>query len=115
MRGHPLRQVWHDLGYCAKIGLFGILNIITIVTIILSMRVTPAVKPEALPQTASNEGIYFVLMAVVLYFLPSLAAWGKRNWAPIFLFNLLLGWTLIGWIVALVWGWAMEATRPKSV
>lgn len=115
MPGRPMQQVRRDTDYGAKIGFFGFLNIITIVTIILSARDTPAVKPEALPRSAGNERMYFVLIAMVLYFLPTLAAWGKRNWGPIFLLNLLLGWTLIGWIVALVWGWSMEALRPKSV
>jgi hypothetical protein len=110
-----MRQVWRDRGYGANIRLFGFLAFVTIVTIILGARDTPAVKPEALPRSAGNGGMYFVLMAVLLYFLPSFAAWGKRNWGAIFLLNLLLGWTLIGWIIALVWGWAMEAARPKSV
>jgi hypothetical protein len=45
------------------------------------------------------------LVIALLYFLPSLEALGKRkrNAAAIVALNLLLGWTLIGWIVALVW------------
>ena len=113
MPGRPMRQVWRDTGYGAKIGFFGFLASVSFVTIILSARDTPAVKPEALPRSSGNEGLYFVLL--VLYFLPSFAAWGKRNWGAISLLNLLLGWTVIGWIVALVWGWTMETARSKSV
>jgi hypothetical protein len=115
MPGRPMRQVWRDTGYGAKFESFGFLAFVTIVTIILSARDTPAVKLGALPRSPGNGGMYFVLTAVLLYFLPSFAAWGKRNWGAISLLNLLLGWTLIGWIVALVWGWTMEAARPKSV
>lgn len=41
----------------------------------------------------------------VFYFLPSIVAFarGKRDAASIFVLNLLLGWTAIGWVVALVW------------
>lgn len=41
----------------------------------------------------------------LLYFLPSLIALvrGKRDTMAIFLLNLFLGWSVIGWIVALVW------------
>ncbi|HKT87328.1 MAG TPA: superinfection immunity protein [Candidatus Sulfotelmatobacter sp.] len=41
----------------------------------------------------------------LLYFLPSLIALirGKRDTLAIFLLNLFLGWSVIGWIVALVW------------
>ena len=31
----------------------------------------------------------------------------KRNAAAIFVFNLLLGWTLVGWVAALVWATAV--------
>lgn len=39
------------------------------------------------------------------YFLPFLIAWRRnhRNETPIGLTNLLLGWTIIGWIIALIW------------
>ena len=114
MPGRPMRQFWRDMGYGARIGLFGYLAFITIVGINLSTRDTPAVKPEALLHSPGTAGMYFALLTMMLYFLPFFAAWGKRNWGTIFLLNLLLGWTLIGWIVALVWGWAMEAARPKS-
>jgi hypothetical protein len=41
----------------------------------------------------------------VMYFLPSLVAFGrgKRDLLSIFLLNLFLGWTFVGWVVALVW------------
>lgn len=40
-----------------------------------------------------------------VYLLPSLIAFsrGHNNLVPIFLFNLVLGWTMIGWVLALVW------------
>ena len=41
----------------------------------------------------------------VMYFLPSLIALArsKRDLLSIFLLNLFLGWSVIGWIIALVW------------
>jgi len=41
----------------------------------------------------------------VMYFLPSIIALArsKRDTLAIFLLNLFLGWSGIGWIVALVW------------
>lgn len=38
-----------------------------------------------------------------LYFLPSLMARGKQHGGTIFALNLVLGWTFLGWIGALVW------------
>ena len=39
------------------------------------------------------------------YFLPSIVGIlrGKSNWLAICVLNLLLGWTLVGWVIALVW------------
>ena len=40
-----------------------------------------------------------------LYFLPSIIALArsKRDTLAIFLLNLFLGWSVIGWFVALIW------------
>jgi hypothetical protein len=47
----------------------------------------------------------FVSFGTVMYFLPSIIALArsKRDLLAIFLLNLFLGWSVIGWIVALVW------------
>jgi hypothetical protein len=51
--------------------------------------------------------LFFPLFGLtsLFYFLPSIVAFArsKRDILSIFLLNLFLGWTLIGWIVALVW------------
>ena len=41
----------------------------------------------------------------VLYFLPSIIALArsKRDAVSILVLNFLLGWTAIGWVIALVW------------
>jgi hypothetical protein len=41
----------------------------------------------------------------VMYFLPSIIAFAKskRDALAIFLLNFFLGWSVIGWVVALVW------------
>ena len=46
------------------------------------------------------------------YFLPAIAAYWRRhhNTAAILTLNLLLGWTGLGWIIALVWA----MTEPRT-
>ena len=41
----------------------------------------------------------------VLYFLPAIIAFArnKRDTTSILLLNFFLGWTAIGWVIALVW------------
>lgn len=49
--------------------------------------------------------LVFFGLAIAFYFLPSLIASsnGHRYVSGIALLNLFLGWTLIGWVIALVW------------
>ena len=47
-----------------------------------------------------------------LYFLPSIIGRNKRNIGAIVILNLLLGWTVIGWLVALVWAVTVDFPAP---
>jgi len=61
----------------------------------------------------TNDGAIALLWFVaIFYFLPTLAAlirW-RPNLLAIFTLNLLLGWTLVGWVVALVWSLSSNET-----
>lgn len=55
-----------------------------------------------------NFTILELLLAVLIfafYFLPTLIAFLRqhKNKLAIFLLNLFLGWTVLGWVVSLVW------------
>jgi len=49
--------------------------------------------------------ILFIIFKMVLYCLPSIIAYRKDSPAKvkILLINLILGWTVIGWLWALLW------------
>ena len=49
--------------------------------------------------------------SVLLYFLPAIIGRHKRGATGIFLVNLLFGWTVIGWIIALMWACASDDYR----
>jgi hypothetical protein len=51
----------------------------------------------------------------VMYFLPTIiaVARSKRDTAAILLLNLFLGWSVIGWVVALIW--AVKTDVPMMV
>lgn len=64
------------------------------------------------------EGIIVAVMLIpllALYFLPTIVARHQRHHATasIFLLNLVLGWTLIMWIVCFIW--ASSARPPQPV
>ena len=49
--------------------------------------------------------LLLIVLIFGLYFLPTLIAFLRqhKNKLAIFLLNLLLGWTVLGWVVSLVW------------
>lgn len=52
----------------------------------------------------------FAIGSIGAYFMPSIIgnARNKKNLSAIVLLNIFLGWTLIGWVVALVWAVSTE-------
>lgn len=50
-------------------------------------------------------GPLLLLFLIFMYFLPAANAYwrGHHNAEPILIINLLLGWTFVGWVVALAW------------
>ena len=54
-------------------------------------------------------GLFFTLIlaiiGIAIYFIPAIIAVlkGHRNALAIAVLNLLLGWTFLGWVIALVW------------
>lgn len=76
-----------------------------------------AAKTDAMPASAPESagiGAGFVLFLLAVYFLPAIIAGGRHhhNSTAIFVLNMLLGWTLLGWVIALVW--ACTAVRPPT-
>lgn len=49
--------------------------------------------------------IIVLTVSLILYFLPSIVAWysEKPNFLAILVLNIFLGWTLVFWVLALVW------------
>jgi len=53
---------------------------------------------------------------IVVFFIPSLIALVRshHNTFSIFLTNLLLGWTVIGWVIALIWSTTAGQRRVRA-
>lgn len=62
------------------------------------------------------KGAVISVGLVLLYFLPTMLAWagGKRRKVKVTLVNLFTGWTVIGWIAAMLMVWAYEAPEDES-
>lgn len=59
----------------------------------------------------------FFVAAPALYFLPTIegALRSQPNQTSIAIVNLLLGWTLVGWVVAMAWACKSQAAVPVAV
>jgi hypothetical protein len=59
------------------------------------------------------EAITFLVIVFAVYFFPWIVAAIKenRNTTAIAVLNLFLGWTLIGWVIALVWACTNEKSQ----
>jgi hypothetical protein len=55
------------------------------------------------------------ISSLIICFLPAIAGRKKRNAGAIFALNFSLGWTLVGWVVALVWAYAKDLAHVVQV
>jgi len=46
-----------------------------------------------------------IIMWFIIYFIPAITAYesNRKNKSAILILNIFLGWTILGWIIALVW------------
>ena len=58
--------------------------------------------------------IVFIIIGLMIYFIPSWVGSNHRNSGSIFILNLFLGWTFIGWIGALIWAMSNDA-KPQQI
>src|SRR5690348_10256603 len=59
-------------------------------------------------------GLLLFVILLAVYLVPTMiaAAANKRKTGPIFLLNVFLGWTVLGWIGSLVWAVADQRATP---
>lgn len=67
----------------------------------------------------SDGIIVFLVIFIIgfLYFLPFIVATNKSHnqTGAILVLNILLGWTLIGWVIALVWACSNDNNAPTII
>ena len=62
-------------------------------------------------------GLVWVVLGSLIYFLPSIIAFARKrpNAAAIFVLNFFLGWSLIGWVVSLVWALTVDPVPQQII
>ncbi len=58
--------------------------------------------------------ILMIVVGTAIYFIPSVIAYSRsaRNFLAIFLLNLFLGWSLVGWLGSLIWALVDDKKEP---
>lgn len=62
----------------------------------------------------TGQLVLVFLIASLIYFLPSIVAAGRKNNGGVLVVNLFLGWTLIGWVVALAWAFTLSQNDTNT-
>ena len=57
-----------------------------------------------------GSGLLIIVAVILIYFVPSFVAFGRERNGGAIVLNLFLGWTLVGWVVALAWA----ASLPRK-
>ena len=80
--------------------------------LLLAFLVAYSFSMSQIPQSGLNAfgrfaAFTFFIAAPALYLLPTYEAWKNRhpNLTAIALVNIFLGWSLLGWVVAVVWAY----------
>ncbi len=61
-------------------------------------------------------GLILIVLFIIAYFLPSAVSIIRdhKQTMPIMIVNILLGWTFVGWVIALAWA-CMEEEKEENV
>lgn len=59
--------------------------------------------------------IFLLVLAIFIYFIPSIMGRDKRTAGSIFLLNFFFGWTLLGWLIALIWAASEDAPTHTTI
>jgi hypothetical protein len=75
---------------------------------------SPSREAERQSESSGGIGFFSALLILGIYLLPTIAARVREhpNVARILAFNCLLGWTVIGWAIALAWALSKSSKPP---
>ena len=60
-------------------------------------------------------GLVAILFIIFIYLIPTFIAMGRRNNAGAIALNVLLGWTVLGWIAAFIWAVSLKGKeKPQN-
>jgi hypothetical protein len=82
---------------------------------VICLIMIAAIFGQAGATDQSGRWLAVAALFVAAYFIPSIVAWGKRDFNAICALNVLLGWTPVGWVVALCWALKRDVKQTVFV
>ena len=70
--------------------------------------------PNTSASSSGEWGFWLVIGLIVLYFLPTLNAVQKGRGLATFVANVFFGWTIVGWLIILIWS-LTPSSKPTTV
>ena len=67
--------------------------------------------------TSAGAGVIYLIISIIFYFIPSIIAFHKSHLSKgaILALNFFLGWTLLGWVAALVWSLKYDPEKSTKI
>ena len=96
-----LNGKWYKWIVVSIFGVFAIIVFFLLFVTVPSLMLTSFLGDDF--NVAGIENTQILVILFYLYILPAIIAWEKPNFLAITALNVLLGWTIIGWIFALIW------------
>ena len=61
--------------------------------------------------------LFLLVIVLPIYFIPSICASIRehKKFASIMVVNLFLGWTFIGWVIALAWAFSEDNRKEETI
>lgn len=62
-------------------------------------------------------GFIYIILIIGLYFIPTINAYSRkhRNASAILALNFFLGWSILGWIISLVWSFTNDVENTANI
>jgi hypothetical protein len=98
------------------LGLVGGLVVVCFGALIVTNTISDETRGKLLHGSGSLAGLVVLLLLGALYLLPALIGQSRHHHqrVAIWVLNIFLGWTVLGWIASLVWASTATAGKPKS-
>ena len=104
-----IEPAWRCFARCCSYAAF-------LVIVIMIFLPSPSYAQSGGTGGDPTRGLIILALILLFYFVPAIVAHNRnhRNRRAITVLNIFLGWTLVGWVIALVWSFTADTEEKSS-